>query len=54
VNVIKNNEFHFVPNTKNVFIMMINYMFFGGGERGGGIFSIFCWYVVVIGGDNMA
>jgi hypothetical protein len=27
-------------------------MFFGGG--GGCIFSIFCWYVVVIGGDNMA
>jgi hypothetical protein len=25
-----------------------------GPKGGAGIFSIFCWYVVVIGGDNKA
>jgi hypothetical protein len=29
-------------------------MFLGGGREGGAFFSIFCQYVVVIGGDNMA
>jgi hypothetical protein len=50
--VIKNNEFPFVPNTKNVFIMIINHILEGGG--GGGHFFHSLLVCGVIGGDNMA